>query len=989
MIELRTLGTLELTSTDREAVGSVLAQPRRTALLCYLALALPRGFHRRDTLFALFWPEYDAEQARHALRQSVYFLRRALGAKSIVSRGDEELALAPEQIHCDVWAFDAAVDQGRPADALTLYRGELLAGFHVSAAPGFEHWLDHERARVRQLAVEAAWALAAERERAGDAPRAAEAARFAVALVPEDETAIRRLMLLLERLGDRVAAVRAYEAFAWKLEGEYELQPSADTRALVARIRATSEERQVAVPNHRSELSSASGNGNPKAVQVAGSSTRPRMRAAELPRESEFQSPGLVTEPTPVFSPSRVPRPAAIVAGAVVLLLLLGIAGVYLRTQTRDRTLGAPRPPASEVTPGIAVLPFAVQDDSLTNWREGLVDLVSIDLSGVAGLRSVDSRTLLARWRERVKGVDIPELATALEVAERAGARYAVVGSLIANGPDLLLTAGVHEVAGRRILGTARSQAPADSIFTLVDRLTVEIVRLILSGEARELPRIDLARVSTTSLPALKSYLEGEVFFRRSQFQSAAEVYARAVDADSNFVLARYRLGLSRWWVGAPPSASVPDPFNAEVGPVADRLPPHQAAIFRASRLRQRDVRAARELLEGEVRRHPDDAETWHELGELYHHTGAQALVPPDAADRAFARAIELDSTFTLPYIHRIDRAISAGDTTGAARLLGTFTRLAPESPYVAWYRLVTGFALGDRAARSTAEAALDTLNTHDLLWLAEQLQGQRCCWGLAEQVLRRVRERGELRPEATKQLFWVSLAQGKLHEALGWVDDPFMPEERRGLMLLVLDELGVAIPTARLDSALTIGTADRADAFRIFYAGFYAASRERWQVLQGSLERLQSRAERLRATGDSSEAGFTDAVRQALEGYASWRRGQRDTALVLLERSQRRVGGDWRRGIVSIRLRWWLGRLLLEMGRPREALPYFETLTSSSLPANYERGRIYEQLGDLERAREAYALFLAPRQQADPVLQPMIQDARAALQRLAVATTE
>jgi tetratricopeptide (TPR) repeat protein len=129
--------------------------------------------------------------------------------------------------------------------------------------------------------------------------------------------------------------------------------------------------------------------------------------------------------------------------------------------------------------------------------------------------------------------------------------------------------------------------------------------------------------------------------------------------------------------------------------------------------------------------------------------------------------------------------------------------------------------------------------------------------------------------------------------------------------------------------------------------------------------------------------------VRQAVEGYAWWRRGQRDNALGLLERSQRRIVGGWRRELVNIQLRWWLGRLLLEMGRPREALPYFETLTGTWLPSDYERGRIYEQLGIEERAGEAYALFLAPRQQADPMFQPMIQDARAALQRLAVATTE
>jgi DNA-binding SARP family transcriptional activator len=98
MIELRTLGGLELSSAGSNAAAPVLTQPRRAALLCYLALGLPRGFHRRDTLYALFWPECDTDQARHALRQSLYFLRRALCPETIVSRGDDELALAPDQV---------------------------------------------------------------------------------------------------------------------------------------------------------------------------------------------------------------------------------------------------------------------------------------------------------------------------------------------------------------------------------------------------------------------------------------------------------------------------------------------------------------------------------------------------------------------------------------------------------------------------------------------------------------------------------------------------------------------------------------------------------------------------------------------------------------------------------------------------------------------------------------------------------------------------
>ena len=48
-IELRTLGTLDLRAADGRELYSLLAQPKRIALLAYLCIAQPRGFHRRDT----------------------------------------------------------------------------------------------------------------------------------------------------------------------------------------------------------------------------------------------------------------------------------------------------------------------------------------------------------------------------------------------------------------------------------------------------------------------------------------------------------------------------------------------------------------------------------------------------------------------------------------------------------------------------------------------------------------------------------------------------------------------------------------------------------------------------------------------------------------------------------------------------------------------------------------------------------------------------
>ena len=148
MVEFRLLGTLSLTTADGREAGSLLSQPRRLALLAYLAAATPRGPHRRDTLLALFWPELDQEHARAALRQSLHVLRSALGADAMVSRGDEEIGLDFERIWCDVAAFARAIDGGELGQALDLYRGNLLEGFFISDAPEFERWLESERAKL-------------------------------------------------------------------------------------------------------------------------------------------------------------------------------------------------------------------------------------------------------------------------------------------------------------------------------------------------------------------------------------------------------------------------------------------------------------------------------------------------------------------------------------------------------------------------------------------------------------------------------------------------------------------------------------------------------------------------------------------------------------------------------------------------------------------------------------------------------------------------
>ncbi len=152
-VELRTLGSLQLKDGGGRPLLPTLSQPKRIALLAYLALATPRGVHRRDKLLALFWPELDERHARANLRKQLHSLRHALGNNTVRDRAKEEVGLDPDSFWCDVWAFEDALEQGDAAGALELYRGDLLEGFFASEAPEFERWLEDKRAQLREQAL--------------------------------------------------------------------------------------------------------------------------------------------------------------------------------------------------------------------------------------------------------------------------------------------------------------------------------------------------------------------------------------------------------------------------------------------------------------------------------------------------------------------------------------------------------------------------------------------------------------------------------------------------------------------------------------------------------------------------------------------------------------------------------------------------------------------------------------------------------------------
>jgi DNA-binding SARP family transcriptional activator/thioredoxin-like negative regulator of GroEL/TolB-like protein len=514
MIELRTLGSLELISADGMPLDSVLTQPRRMALLCYLALASPRGFRRRDTLLALFWPEHDADQARHALRQSLYFLRRALGATAVVSRGDDELAVAPDHIRCDAVEFERAVDEGRLEDALALYQGELLPGFYVSDAPEFERWLDAERSRLRQRAAETAWALAEAREREGNPASAAEWAQRAADFSPGEETALRRLVVLLNRLGDRAAAVRAYEVFARDLEREYELPPSEETQALLARISVRQKEgEETARDSQRA----------PAPVERSSHIAVPSEPQAEVARADLGAS-------------RRRWSPVGARVASAALLALLGVAAWRLIARADSE----PAPTVRErvlISDFTNLTPDSTFGDLIANILRS--ELAQSPLLGVVGPETIADA--LRRMR-REPGTRLTA-DVARELAAREEIKVVVEGDVRPAGTALVITTAVIETAsGDAIHGASETARDSAEILSAIERLSNAIRQGIGESLASIRASDSLNSFTTSSLSALRKHMAGSRAWWSGDYATAAELLEEATALDPEFAHAHLLL---------------------------------------------------------------------------------------------------------------------------------------------------------------------------------------------------------------------------------------------------------------------------------------------------------------------------------------------------------------------------------------------------------------------------------------------------------------
>lgn len=256
-LSLSLLGTFQASAGERPITG--FATDKVRALLAYLAVEADRP-HRRDTLAALLWSEWDDSGARSNLRLALHRLREAIEAvdpalsDALFGVTRETVQLHGAALEVDVARFVALLDmcETHPhrllhlcpscleqlGEAAALYSGELLAGLSIADAPAFEQWELVRREDLGRRVLALLYRLADAFEQLGDPGHALLFAHRQLALDPYREEAHRQVIRCYALQGERAAALAHYERARRLLADELGVEPDRATGELAEDVRA-------------------------------------------------------------------------------------------------------------------------------------------------------------------------------------------------------------------------------------------------------------------------------------------------------------------------------------------------------------------------------------------------------------------------------------------------------------------------------------------------------------------------------------------------------------------------------------------------------------------------------------------------------------------------------------------------------------------------------------------------------------------------------
>ncbi len=713
------------------------------------------------------------------------------------------------------------------------------------------------------------------------------------------------------------------------------------------------------------------------------------------------------SQPTPVPVTTEEPtarklavsvRPWRMTAGIIagVAVILVGVV-IGSRWKSAGEEAGpAVLTPVSESR--VAVLPFtAPSSGALADLEWQMADLLSISLNGIGDLESVDSNSLLG-YMDQTGPVRDPNLARA--IAKHFGAGRFILGSVNELGRQVRIVASLYGAEGGL---TSRSQVSGNvnDLPTLVDSLTVGLIGTVVDEPLQGY--VPVAAKTTQSVDALKAYLAGMHGMRSGNWDNAGEQFRLAVQIDSTFAL-----GWARRTYMASRSPETVESYRRH----RHKLPPRERSLYDVISDYSSSVEEKLRRFEQVTTKYPQYAEAlFHHADYLFHNGYAHGYFLQDSRP-IFERALDYDPNNYEIIFHLPQLVALAGEFDTLDSLIVRYEDQLEARGDLVWLQTLSAAAHDDevrfRELTDSRRQLWDTEVVRLAAWLGDIPRA--ITWWNSDSL------RNEWNPHthgAGTAFFHYAAGQSKKADdilaavsdvaALGiWARTIYRTV---GPMQASADELESV--RAQISEWDTMKVRMQNFAKRDIFDGSYANIKSFLSGLVGlglgdsTLYAISSKHLSEAAARTGAE-GIELSLANTLKAVELWRRGHKLEALTVLSMAdglgdkQGQLASEYSgEGRLFGLVRYLRAEILFALGRYEEALPWYMALHETGWttyvglplmgPSLLRQGEIHEILGNHEKALRAYTRFVALWHNADPYLQPYVQDARERIDALAI----
>lgn len=401
--------------------------------------------------------------------------------------------------------------------------------------------------------------------------------------------------------------------------------------------------------------------------------------------------------------------------------------------------------------------------------------------------------------------------------------------------------------------------------------------------------------ITTSSEEARRAYLEGLVFFDRTQPESARPLFEKAVELDPDFIMAYDGLAqVSPTFKGAADAFRKVEALAARVSMSAgERL--YFDALFAA---RRGDRAGQLEKLEALAAMCPRDERVLYRLGLFYYGTDDEAAV------EVFRKALAIDPSF-VPVYNRMGYSLRAlGRNAEAEAAFKKAIELDPESPnaYDSYAELLLKLGRFEESVASyDAALELEPLFPSAQIGVAANLilQGRHAVARRRLESLFDIAPHDGIRSGIHWALAVTHADEGNLELAITELLENFEISKRnddRAAMEIDLRNIGAVLLEAgeldeaekRFDAALEVivNDPDQNDRRKAFSRAFHAYGTGVVAAKKGELDRARERAEEMDALVEPLSSRFMEMKAHELKAVIRLEQQEFDSALAELRQA-------------------------------------------------------------------------------------------------------